>query len=195
MLGKRPSNVFVAVQASWAVLKQNAIRSLMTLAVCSLGTAGVIIAGVMGQAQLAEMNLKMQALGGGLIVVSPNKIPAYPGRIRQLEHFISLVPEDGVALQDAIPELKQAVPVAARNATLRVEQTTSRIRLIGTSSSYFQLRGFQLAQGRFFFLGPENRDSALSSWETGSDVNSFPLVSRSVMSRNSTVSPMRSLEC
>ena len=157
MLSKRPSNVFIAVQASWAVLRQNAIRSLMTLTVCSLGTAGVIIAGVMGQAQLAEMNLKMQALGGGLIVVSPNKIPAYPGRIRQLEHFISLVPEDGVALQDAIPELKQAVPVAARNATLRVEQTTSRIRLIGTSSSYFQLRGFQLAQGRFFGAGESRK--------------------------------------
>ncbi|MDA1018465.1 MAG: hypothetical protein O3A00_28915, partial [Planctomycetota bacterium] len=98
----RPSAMFVAVQAAWAVLKQNAIRSLLTLAVCSLGTAGVIVAGVMGQAQLAEMEVKMQMLGGGLIVVSPNKLPAYPGRVRQLEHFISLVPEDGAALQAAV---------------------------------------------------------------------------------------------
>ncbi|MDA1049375.1 MAG: ABC transporter permease [Planctomycetota bacterium] len=146
----RPSAVVVAVQAAWAVLKQNAVRSLLTLAVCSLGTAGVIVAGVMGQAQLAEMEVKMQMLGGGLIVVSPNKVPAYPGRARQLEHFISLIPEDGAALQAAVPQLQRVVPVTARTATLRVEQTTSRMRLIGTSPDYFTLRGFQLAKGRFF---------------------------------------------
>lgn len=146
----RPSAFFVAVQAAWAVLQQNAMRSLLTLAVCSLGTAGVIVAGVMGQAQLAEMDVKMQMLGGGLIVVSPSKVPGYPGRLLQLEHFISLVPEDGAELQSAVPQLRRVVPVAARNATLRVEQTTSRIRLIGTTSNYLNLRGFQLAKGRFF---------------------------------------------
>ena len=150
MPGVRPSAVFVAVQAAWAVLKQNALRSLLTLSVCSLGTAGVIVAGVMGQAQLVEMQVKMQTLGGGLIVVSPNKVPGYPGRVRQLEHFLALVPEDGDALQETVPQLQRVVPVAARTATLRVEQTTSRIRLIGTSPNYFTLRGFQLAKGRFF---------------------------------------------
>ena len=91
----------------------------------------------------------MQALGGGLIVVSPNKIPAYPGRPRQLEHFNSLMPEDGSALAEAIPQLRKVVPVAVRNTTLRVEQTTSRVRVIGTSPDYLHLRGFHLARGRF----------------------------------------------
>ncbi|MEJ7593250.1 MAG: ABC transporter permease [Planctomycetaceae bacterium] len=45
--------------------------------------------------------------------------------------------EDVSALQTAVPQLQRVVPVAARQATLRVEQTTSRIRLIGTSPDYF----------------------------------------------------------
>lgn len=141
--------IVVALRAAAAVLQQNAVRSLLTLGVCSLGTAGVIVAGIMGQSHLAEMDAQMQALGGGLIVVSPNKVPAYPGRPRQLEHFISLIPEDGDALAANIPHLRQVVPVTARNTTLRVEQTTSRVRLIGTSPAYLRLRGFHLAKGRF----------------------------------------------
>jgi len=140
----------IALRAVSAVLRQNRWRSLLTLAVCGLGTAGVIVAGLLGRINLAEIEAQMRALGGGLLVVSPNKVPPYPGRIRQLEHFISLLPEDGPALQAELPELQAVVPLVARDAAIRLDRAAARIRLIGTTPDYVRVRGFALAQGRFF---------------------------------------------
>lgn len=138
-----------ALRAAWAVVRQNPWRSLVTLAICGLGTAGVVIGGAVGQAQLRAMQTRLTALGGRMIVVSPNKLPPYPGRTRQLEHFISLEPEDAVAVADQVPHLQAVVPVAARNSTLRLRSHASRIRLLGTDPDYLMVRGFALASGRF----------------------------------------------
>lgn len=138
-----------AARAAWMVVNQNRWHSVLTLTICSLGTAGVIVAGAIGNAQVIDMQTRLDAVGGRLIVVSPNAVPPYPGRSRQIEHFISLEPSDASALRDAIPELQAVVPVIARNSTLRLGHTASRIRLLGTVADYAPVRGFTIASGRF----------------------------------------------
>src|SRR5919108_3246243 len=83
-----------AARSAAAVIRQNRWRSAATLTICGLGTAGVIVAASIGAAQVAEMQRRLDAVGGRLIIVSPNTVPPYPGRPRQLEHFISLEPDD-----------------------------------------------------------------------------------------------------
>lgn len=138
-----------AARAAWAVVNQNRWRSSLTLTVCGIGTAGVIVAGAMGNAQVIEMQKRLDAVGGRLIVVSPNAIPAYPGRPRQLDHFISLEPDDVASIRDRISSLEAIVPVVTRNSTLRLGHNASRIRLVGTSADYARVRGFNAARGRF----------------------------------------------
>ncbi len=147
----------VAMRAAWAVLRQNRWRSLLTLAICGLGTSGVMVAGLLGEANLAEMQARLQTLGGGLLVVSPNKLPPYPGRVRQLEHFITLVPEDGKALSRLVPELTTVVPVVARDTVVRAGNAASRVRLIGTDPDYMRVRSFKLRKGRFFCSADGNQ--------------------------------------
>ena len=154
----RTTRVLVgAVRAAWAVVRQNRWRSLFTLAICGLGTAGVIVAGAVGQAHLSQLEGRLNALGGRLVVVSPNKLPPYPGRQRQLEHFISLEPEDGVAVAEQIPHLQAVVPIVARNTTLRLGHHASRTRLLGTTPEYLRVRGFALERGRFLAPGDEGQ--------------------------------------
>jgi putative ABC transport system permease protein len=136
---------------------QNGWRSLFTLVICGLGTAGVIVAGSLGQAHLSDMEVRLHALGGRLVVVSPNKLPPYPGRPRQLDHFISLEPEDAPAVAVQVPHLQNVVPVVARNTTLRLDGNASRIRLLGTHHDYLKVRGFALARGRFLQPGDEGQ--------------------------------------
>lgn len=138
-----------ATRAAWAVVQQNRWRSLLTLTICGLGTGGVILAGAIGQAHLTELDKRLTALGGRLVVVSPNKLPPYPGRPRQLDHFISLEQEDADAVAKRVPDLQAIVPVVARNTTLRLNGHASRIRLLGTDPDYLNVRGFTLARGRF----------------------------------------------
>src|SRR5437870_9991288 len=112
--------VGVAFRAAWSCLWQHRWRSALTLALCGLGTAGVLIAGTMARVHVAEIQARLRTLGGGLLIVSPNQVPPYPGRPRQLEHFISLTPEDAVALAARLPSVQDVVSVAARDTTVRL---------------------------------------------------------------------------
>src|SRR3989442_419817 len=91
----------VAVRAAWACLRQHRWRSLATLALCGLGTAAVLVAAMLNQAQVAQVQARLRNVGAGLLVVSPNKLPSSPGRPRQLDHFISLNADDAHALRGA----------------------------------------------------------------------------------------------
>jgi putative ABC transport system permease protein len=119
------------------------------LTICSIGTAGVIVAGALGNAQVMEMQRRLDAVGGRLIVVSPSSVTPYPGRPRQLERFISLEPTDIVPIRSAIASVDAIVPVATRNSTLRLGNRAARVRLIGTVAEYAQVRRFTAKRGRF----------------------------------------------
>ena len=138
-----------AAWSAWAVISQNRWRSAATLTICGLGTAGVIIAASIGAAQIAEMQRRLDAVGGRLIIVSPNTMPPYPGRPRQLEHFISLEPDDIRTIGTDVPGVDTIVPVAARESTVRHGSTALKVRLIGTDAEYSRIRRFRLASGRF----------------------------------------------
>jgi putative ABC transport system permease protein len=95
------------------------------------------------------MQESLRKFGGRLVVVSPNKTPPFPGRPRQLAHFISLLPEDVDRLAFSIKDADAIVPVAARDTTVRFGSRAARVRLIGTTEDYLKVRGFGLAEGRF----------------------------------------------
>lgn len=141
-------SMWVAMRAATAVLLQNRWRSALTLALCGSGTAGVIAAGALYEINVAEMQSRLSALGGNLLVISPNKLPPIPGRPRQLEHFISLLQEDAEQISTLVPGAK-VVPATARQSTIRLGNRTSRVRLLGTTSAYAEVRGFQIDRGRF----------------------------------------------
>src|ERR1700733_13930281 len=108
----------VAIRAAWACLRQHRGRSLATLALCSLGTAGVLLSGLLNRAHVAEMQGRLRNLGSGLLMVTPNKLPASPGRPRQTDQYISLDADDARALIAQAPQLHEAVPVATRNVNV-----------------------------------------------------------------------------
>ena len=149
----------IAVKATWSCLQRHRWRSILTLAVCGAGTAGIIVAGTVSDIYLADVHARIRTIGGRLLVVSPNKLPPYPGRVRQLEHFISLVEEDGLALAEQVPALEAAVPAAARTAVARMEGRGVRVRLVGTRAAYLRVRGFRTAAGRF--LGDADEGDAV----------------------------------
>jgi putative ABC transport system permease protein len=130
---------------------------MLTLIVCGLGTAGVVVAGAIGNAHVIEMQKRLDAVGGRLIIVSPNTVPPYPGRSRQVGHFVSLEPEDASTIRSEIANLEAVVPVVARDSTLRLAHTGSRIRLVGTSAEYAPVRGFTTVRGRFLLPSDEGR--------------------------------------
>ena len=146
----------VAVKAAWSCLTEHRWRSLLTIVVCAAGTAGVMVTGILSEINRADLQARLRTIGGRLLVVSPNKLPPYPGRARQLEHFISLVEEDGGALSERVSGLQMVVPAAARSAVVRLDTRAVRVRLVGTTAEYLQVRGFRTAAGRFLAASDEH---------------------------------------
>jgi len=146
-----------AIRAASFVLMRNRSRSALTLIICGLGTAGVVIAGAIGSAQVVEMQARLDAVGGRLVVITPNTVPPFPGRSRQLEHFISLAPADVAAIRNSVSEVDVIVAAVARTATLRRDRNASRVRLIGTAPDYARLRRFASGKGRFLDVEDGNQ--------------------------------------
>lgn len=146
----------VAVKAAWSCLTRHRWRSLLTVVACAAGTAGVMVTGILSEINRTDVQARLRTIGGRLLVVSPNNLPPYPGRARQLEHFISLVEEDGAALSERVPGLQAVVPAAARSAVVRLDTRAVRARLVGTTAEYMRVRGFRTAAGRFLSVSDEH---------------------------------------
>jgi putative ABC transport system permease protein len=147
--------IVVTGRSAASVLFQNRVRSVLTVAICGSGVAGVTIAGTLAEINAAEMRRRFDTLGGNLLVISPNRIPPLPGRPRQLDHFISLLPEDAAAIQTLSGGV--VVPLVAREAAIRANTGSIRVRLVGTTRDYLSVRSFRLEHGRFFDNGDDGR--------------------------------------
>jgi len=167
----------VALRAAWACLRQHRWRSLATLALCGLGTAGVLIAGMLNRAHQTEMRGRLHNLGDGLLVVSPNRMPVSPGRSRSLEHFLTLAAEDASALMAQLPQLQQAVPLATRSVTARLGGRALRVQLVGTTPEYQRVRHFPLARGRFFTPAEANERVMVLGHAVSVELNSQEVLS------------------
>jgi putative ABC transport system permease protein len=77
-----------------------------------------------------------------------------------LEHFISLLPEDGEVIEKALATTATVVPVVARQTTIRSNNRSSRVRLLGTTPEYLSVRAFMLERGRFLG-GEDNRERVI----------------------------------
>ena len=135
-----------AARAAWMVVNQNRWRSALTLTICGIGTAGVIVAGAIGNAQVIDMQRRLDAVGGRLVVVSPNTVPPYPGRSRQIEHFISLEPNDASALRDAIPTASVRACVASAANPSSPPRTGRRHRTCRARGTHTALLRFHLSR-------------------------------------------------
>ena len=150
----------VALRAASSVLRAHPWRSVVSLILCGLGPIGIVAAGMVAEVHVAQVQNALRKFGGRLLVVSPNRTPPYPGQPRQLTHFNSLLPEDAQRLASSMTGVIAAVPVVARDTTLRFGSRAARVRLIGTTHEYLKVRGFSLSEGRF--LSPADaRDTVM----------------------------------
>ncbi len=132
------------LRIAWAGLTLNKLRSLLTTLGVIIGVASVIIMIAVSAGTEAVIQEQINALGVNLVLVRPH--PSQPGSQR------NFVLQDALAIAKNIPGLvgvaaEQTPPVMNLTAN---GQTLEGIAAVMTQTDYPIVRGYPVAQGRFF---------------------------------------------
>ena len=131
-------NSWEGVRLAWRAISGNKVRSFLTMLGIIIGVAAVIVLVAIGQGASAQVTSQIQNLGSNLITVVPGR--AAGGR---------LYPTDAAELMERVPSIERAVPSITSSCKVKWQNVSEDSTLEGTAAGYLEVRGRQLASGRF----------------------------------------------
>jgi putative ABC transport system permease protein len=141
-----------ALRAALGGVGANKLRSSLTILGMTIGVASVIVLIAVGNGSSKAVQRNIERLGTNVLLVIA--APSNAGAGASTTPPISLEKADASALQSRAeaPDVKSAAPVVnASDATLVSGGTSYQpSQFVGTTSSYFEARGYELASGEAF---------------------------------------------
>jgi putative ABC transport system permease protein len=127
-------------------IRRNAGRSLLTMLGVVIGVAAVVVLVTLGEGASAKVEDDIAALGDNLLIVSPGASRRGPasGAGRPFEGG------DVAAIEREISGLAGVAPAAQSRAQVVVGNRNWSTSVTGTTASYLEVRGYELAAGRAF---------------------------------------------
>ncbi|HUV74042.1 MAG TPA: ABC transporter permease [Anaerolineae bacterium] len=143
-------NLWQTVQVAWEGIAVNKVRSFLTMLGIIIGVAAVII--MMGVSAGTEATIadRIAGLGSNLIMVgrSFGRGPG-PGSSRQMSTGLSY--DDALAIREQVSGINGVVAEQiATSQIVRADSATIETDIIGAMPDFPQVRGVELADGRFF---------------------------------------------
>ncbi|TAM60416.1 FtsX-like permease family protein [bacterium] len=137
---------------AWSALKQNAMRSLLTMLGVIIGVSAVITSMAIGTGARAAVAEQLQRLGSNLVVVVPGSITSNGVRLG-LGAQQSLKLDDATAIARSVPEIAAVAPQANTNAQVVAGNQNWYTSVVGSLPSWPAVASWSIAQGRFFDAG------------------------------------------
>ena len=140
------------LRAASEAVRAHRLRSVLTMLGIVIGIASVILTVGFGQGAQDEVEEQISALGSNLLIVSPGSSTDSGGRRGGLGSATTLPLADAAALadRDAAPDVAAVAPVTSGQVSLEVDETNWTTSLVGTTTSWPQVRTRDVASGRFF---------------------------------------------
>lgn len=132
-------------------LLANKLRSFLAVLGIIIGVGAVIAMLSIGAGARESMVSRLESMGTNLLMVRPGQRGG-PGGVRSVMQQ-TLTPEDARAILDEVPDIYAVAPVVQGRAQVKYFDENANINVVGTSTTYFEARNFQLAQGRKFTDG------------------------------------------
>jgi ABC-type antimicrobial peptide transport system permease subunit len=125
------------------------MRAMLALSSMSIGVMAVVLTSAIGAGAQREVAARIETIGTNLIVVRPATVPRLASRPTIAGAVATLTPDDCDAIA-ALPFVAAAAPDAERAVRAKAGNSSTRTKVLGTTSSYLQVRNFRLESGRFF---------------------------------------------
>lgn len=134
-------------------LAAHRLRAGLAISAVAAGTAAVLLTGAIGAGAGGEVAQRMESMGTNLLVVRPVEVGQRVARRTMRGAVTTLEPGDG----EAIARLRGLAAAPSTEGRARVE--AGRVTVVstvrGTVPVFLAVRGFRLAEGRFFDAGDE----------------------------------------
>nr|WP_081591164.1 ABC transporter permease [Bacillus sp. AP8] len=117
-------------------IRGNKARAFLTMLGIIIGVASVIVMVAIGQGSTKEVQNQIGSLGTNLLTVNVTGSDVS-------------FKEDDVKQLEEVRGVKNIAPTVSSRVTVKKEQTNAQVSMIGTTSSYLDVRDLQLQSGRF----------------------------------------------
>jgi putative ABC transport system permease protein len=139
-------------RAGFDAIRAHRLRSILTMLGIVIGIASVILTVGLGQGAQDEVKKQISALGSNLLIVSPGSTTSSTGVRGGFGSASTLTLQDAESIADptVAPDVKQVAPQASTNVELVNGTTNWTTSLVGTTTTWPEVRKRTLAAGRFF---------------------------------------------
>jgi putative ABC transport system permease protein len=143
-------NVFASLRTALRALRKNKLRSLLAMLGIVIAVAAVVATVAIGQGAQAKVAAQMESLGSNLLMVLPGSI-AMHGVATGAGATQNLTRDDAAAIERELTQTVSAIaPVNRTGGQIVYGDQNWFTQVQGTTASYLQVRGWQLAQGEAF---------------------------------------------
>ncbi|HEY9678805.1 MAG TPA: ABC transporter permease [Drouetiella sp.] len=134
---------------AWEGIRDNRMRSLLTVTGIVIGIAAVIILLAIGKGAELDTQKQIQSLGSNLVYISPGSasttsISAGAGTAPTLTYA------DAEAIRDVCPAVQDAVAVYNQNFQVQYGGQNTSTRITASDPSFADVRNIKAVKGRFF---------------------------------------------
>ena len=136
---------FESAKNAFRGLRQNLLRSLLTLLGIVIGVGSVITMLAIGDGAKQQVLDRISAMGSNLLTIRPGA-----ANQRGFNNTATLVLEDVSAIDTGIDNVVAAIPQQESSATLRYGERDTSAQIIGTSWKFPLARQWPVALGTFF---------------------------------------------
>ncbi len=140
-------NLAESIKMAGKTLLSNKLRSTLTMLGIVIGNASVIAMVGIGEAGQKYVNKQLESLG-------PNVLFVLPGN-RETQRISFEVPKtlvlaDADAIATQVPTVAGVAPELNRRQVVTYRNRNTNVNIIGTTSTFPEVRDFDTAKGRFF---------------------------------------------
>jgi len=139
-------------RTAYDAIRSRRMRSLLTMLGIVIGIASVILTVGLGQGAQDQVKDQISALGSNLLIVSPGSTTSSSGVRGGFGSSTTLTLQDAEAITDktVAPDVKSVAPQTSTNAELVNGTTNWTTSVVGTTTSWPEVRKRTLSSGRFF---------------------------------------------
>ena len=143
---------FETFRAAAEAVRAHRLRSILTMLGIVIGISSVILTVGLGQGAQDQVRQQISALGSNLLIVSPGSSTDSSGQRGGFGSASTLTLEDASAIADdtVVPDAAAVAPTTSTSASLEADETNWTTSVVGTTTSWLDVRARDLASGRFF---------------------------------------------
>jgi putative ABC transport system permease protein len=140
------------LRAGAEAVRAHRLRSILTMLGIVIGISSVILTVGLGQGAQDQVRQQISALGSNLLIVSPGSSTDTSGMRGGFGSASTLTLRDAEAIADgtAVPDAARVAPTTSTSTSLEAGETNWTSSVVGTTTSWLEVRARELSSGRFF---------------------------------------------